>query len=96
MSFILISQVLTIAVAVILAFWWRRARKKPLSNVTTVSILALVALLDLEGSHFATYIKITAALLVALMWVVVYRYREEGPVMGAILVGLAAIMILSG
>ena len=86
-------------IAVFLAFWpWlkrRHAEGHRLSNVTTVTIIAVSALICLGLSHFAMYMKILTSLLVAMMWFLVYRHREQGPVMCAVLLGLAAIIILS-
>ena len=93
MWFHLTTTAVAIAIILVLLPW---ARKKRLSNVTTVTMVAAVALLNLEGSHFALYIKIIGTLLAVTMWLLSYRFREQGPVVGAVLAGLAAIMILSG
>lgn len=94
----LISMALVIAVTLALLPWAMRrsARNKHFSNVPTVTIVAALALFSLGISHFAMYIEINAALLAVVMWFIAYRFRQEGPVVGAALLGLTAITILSG
>ena len=94
---VLIINALLIVVALAIWLWAKRQKEqRHFSDMTTVTITAGVALLCSRLSHFSIDIKLIATLLSVAMWLLAYRFREQGPVVGAVLVGLAAIMILSG
>jgi len=95
MSFILIDQFLTIAVVVALVIWTRRKGSRGPSNVTTVTIGALSALVCVTLSHNAMYLKIGAGLLTGTLWMLAYRFRDQEQVVITALIGIGAIVILS-
>jgi len=63
--------------------------------VTTVTIMALGALVSVVLSHQAMYLKIGAGLFTGMLWMLGYRFRDQEQVVSAALIGFGAITILS-